>query len=163
MPGYLYKSYNEEKLMSLSLLIFQQAITQGNGQKSWYSNHCSSWLSTSQIDKKVNRVVPLLHSDQWLTVCEGAKGEDVTTSFNFTILNEIVAMQHHPFWLHKTANSVYSQLLSTSGVCLFHPQLKTCHAVITRNSINIQTFTKWTKYHTEKIQGTGIDGQHDQY
>jgi len=40
------------KLMSLSLLICQQAFAPGNGKKSWYDDHFSSWLSTSLADKK---------------------------------------------------------------------------------------------------------------
>jgi hypothetical protein len=158
IPGYLYKCYNGEKLMSLSLLICQQAVTPGNGKKSWYNDHCSSWLSTSLTDEKINRIIALLHSDQWLTVCEVAKGEGINISFCFTILNKNLAMQHHPCWLCKNAYSVCSQLLSTSEICLFHPQLRTCHVVITRNQINIETFTKWTKYHIEKIQGTSMHG-----
>lgn len=162
MSGYLYKCYRGEKLMSLSLLVCQQAVAPGNGKKSWYEDYCSSLLSTSVTDEKINRIITLLHSDQWLIESEMAKEEGVNISFCFTILNENLAMQHHPCWLCKTAYSVYSQQLSTSGICLFHPQLRTCHAVITRNPINIETFTKWTKYNTDKIQGTSIHGQHDQ-
>lgn len=105
----------------------------------------------SLTDEKINRIIALLHSDQWLTVREVAKEEGVNTSFCFTILYENLAMQHHPCWLCKNAYSVYSQLLSMPGICLFHPQLRTRHAVITRNPINTETFTKWTKYYTEKI------------
>jgi hypothetical protein len=52
------------KLMSLSLLICQQAFAPGNGKKSWYDDHFSSWLSTSLTDEKTNRIIALLRSDQ---------------------------------------------------------------------------------------------------